>query len=198
MLQDKLGGTYAKSVYLLVVVTEALYSSIPCLKELHAAKTRGVTVIPVRFEDCSVSNDAMWPGVKTGSQEERWQGAVSAWFDELNSEPAPPATVYSLEQTLPTLIRDTVVKGVQSKISHKDSVISVASYEMSFDMVSDQARTPPHSPSLVTSVASRGEVRVIICASTARAFDSWTRTPRGTPLCTLNNASTPVRPTAER
>ena len=61
MFLEKLSGRFSKARFLLVIQTKALYRSKVCLREIHKAYEKGVTVIPLGFENCmSVKTKDQW------------------------------------------------------------------------------------------------------------------------------------------
>ena len=84
---------------LIVVVTPALYASIPCLTEIFDALTseNGVKIIPVLFENPLPRSKDQWTQVQADDlQAVEMLTRVQKRFGSLNCIPSPPGTV--LEQ----------------------------------------------------------------------------------------------------
>lgn len=103
-------------------------------------------VVPIFFESCNVPQGEQWANVTARlnamdkgpkkeaklQEHERRLEAVVAWFNGLNSEPAPGETAYTLPKTVPSYIRkmdlqrqvSEMLKHCVSLMSHCGNLIS--------------------------------------------------------------------------
>eukprot|EP00618_Florenciella_parvula_P018932 CAMPEP_0119475376 /NCGR_PEP_ID=MMETSP1344-20130328/6287_1 /TAXON_ID=236787 /ORGANISM="Florenciella parvula, Strain CCMP2471" /LENGTH=223 /DNA_ID=CAMNT_0007508883 /DNA_START=196 /DNA_END=863 /DNA_ORIENTATION=+ len=119
----KLNSRFANCKVLIVVVSPALYESIPCLNEIFDALTskKGVKIIPVLFENPLPRSDDQWTKVQADDLKAvEMLTRVQKDFGSLNCIPSPPGTV--LEQPavvdrVITMVREHLGKPAPSALS---------------------------------------------------------------------------------
>eukprot|EP00937_MAST-01D_sp_MAST-1D-sp2_P008239 g8239.t1 len=103
MFIDKLGGRFSECTHLIVVHTDALYDSRPCLQEIFTAVDNDRQILPVLFDAAQrlFKPREQWPRIKrTDGDGKKWLFEVQRVFGALNSLPAPPETAQQQPQVL--------------------------------------------------------------------------------------------------
>jgi hypothetical protein len=109
---------------LVVLLTAALYQSIPCLNEIAAARDNKMKVIVLRCEDVRTSATDMWPmpeHLQNSGDDEAMQEfvlkrqAVRIHMAAQNSTPPPGETIVSRPSELNTLFHLLRVHGVRNR-----------------------------------------------------------------------------------
>eukprot|EP00937_MAST-01D_sp_MAST-1D-sp2_P003748 g3748.t1 len=122
---DKLGGRFSECTHLIVVQTDALYRSRPCLREIFTAIDKRRTILPVLFEKTPLlaRRGKQWPDIKRSDRDgKQWLMEVQRVFGAYNSVPAPPST--AREQ--PTALLNAIEKIAINTSSAKRAVHSAA------------------------------------------------------------------------
>lgn len=87
----KSAGQLAK--ILIVFLTEALFTSVACLNEIHAAVQNNIRIIPIRIQDVNMKDVAWWKEhVKNDDELRIKRNMVVGVLKGLNSIPVPGNT----------------------------------------------------------------------------------------------------------
>lgn len=90
---------------LIVFLTESLFTSKPCLREIHAAVTNKLRIIPLRVEDVDLETVAWWKDqVQNDSDLRVMRNEVERVLMNVNSVPAPGSVVEDDLNTLDVLL----------------------------------------------------------------------------------------------
>lgn len=106
----KLNSRFSEAKVLIVIVTPAMYRSIPCLTEIFTALTnkRRVTLLPVLFENPIPRVDEQWPSIKRHETEKLMMlTKVQQNFGALNCIPSPPGSILDQPSIIDRVLEDT-------------------------------------------------------------------------------------------
>ena len=112
----RLKGRRAEAKLLIVLETAALYESEPCLKEINAAIKKGIPLLPIRFEDVTLSKRDQWPKL-LDEDSEIMISHVQDKLGKINGIPHP-GTVLTVPNAI-VEIMDTITHHLHGADSHE-------------------------------------------------------------------------------
>ena len=95
----RLEGHRAKAKVLIVVLTKALYESKPCLDEIYTAVKKGITLLPIYFEEALPSQQDQWTQFINHADSELMVNEVRKQLGKINGIPHP-GTVFTVPDAM--------------------------------------------------------------------------------------------------
>jgi hypothetical protein len=95
----RLEGHRARAKVLIVVLTKALFESKPCLDEIHTAVKKGVTLLPIYFEEALPSKPNQWTKFIKDADVELMALDVQEQLGKINGIPHP-GTVFTVPDAM--------------------------------------------------------------------------------------------------
>ena len=95
----RLKGHRARAKVLIVVLTKALYESKPCLDEIHTAVKKGITLLPIYFEEALPSKPNQWTKFIKDADTELMVLDVQEQLGKINGIPHP-GTVFTVPDAM--------------------------------------------------------------------------------------------------
>ena len=95
----RLKGHRARAKVLIVVLTKALYESKPCLDEIHTAVKKGITLLPIYFEEALPSKQNQWTKFIKDADSELMVLDVQEQLGKINGIPHP-GTVFTVPDAM--------------------------------------------------------------------------------------------------
>jgi hypothetical protein len=95
----RLKGHRARAKVLIVVLTKALYESKPCLDEIHTAVKKGITLLPIYFEEALPSKPNQWTKFIKDADSELMVLDVQEQLGKINGIPHP-GTVFTVPDAM--------------------------------------------------------------------------------------------------
>jgi len=142
----KLEGEYSTKI-LIVLQTEALYGSKPCLIEIDKAQHTKLYIIPVLFTPRLPKPGEQWPKINrtTDARGLIMKMAVKMEFGKLNSIPSPPNTIPSKPEML-----NEVINIVENKLRQLGVVLPIGSASERRPVIKEVRETEPADPHVHT------------------------------------------------
>jgi hypothetical protein len=96
----------AKAKVLIVLLSKALYKSVPCLEEIHTALENGVAIFPVRIELDLPGEQGQWAKLQNSEniEDNMKVATVQAGLNKLNFVPARGTLLEQLPTELPKIL----------------------------------------------------------------------------------------------
>jgi hypothetical protein len=95
----RLEGHRARAKVLIVVLTKALFESKPCLDEIHTAVKKGITLLPIYFEEALPSKPNQWTKFIKDDDLELMVLDVQKQLGKINGIPHP-GTVFTVPDAM--------------------------------------------------------------------------------------------------
>ena len=95
----RLEGHRARAKVLIVVLTKALFESKPCLDEIHTAVKKGITLLPIYFEEALPSKPNQWTKFIKDADTELMVLDVQEQLGKINGIPHP-GTVFTVPDAM--------------------------------------------------------------------------------------------------
>jgi hypothetical protein len=99
----RLKGHRARAKVLIVVLTKALYESKPCLDEIHTAVKKGITLLPIYFEEALPSKPNQWTKFIKDDDLELMVLDVQKQLGKINGIPHP-GTVFTVPDAMQRIL----------------------------------------------------------------------------------------------